>query len=202
MKARSSKGGTASNLARWVARWYGAPRRGGRSGRLTCKLPRSNPAGNCKAAVPVIGMCRRAGLPRPIGVLPTSRYPETMPPSRRRRTVLVAALTACAGHSASAPQAAAPIPSAVAAELLAADRAFAAAAERTDPAAALAPMLASDVVMRVPGGFAKGRDSALAAIKASPVTGAAGARLGWTPIRVGVSGDGRQGFTLGYTAVH
>ncbi len=90
----------------------------------------------------------------------------------------------------------------MAAELLAADRAFAAAAERTDPADGLAPMLAPDVVMRVPGGFAKGRDSALAALRASPATGAAGARLGWTPIRVGVSADGQQGFTLGYATVH
>ena len=79
--------------------------------------------------------------------------------------LLAATLTACAGHSAPAPRAAIPEPSAVAAELLAADRAFAAAAERTSPAAGLAPMLASNVVMRVPGGFAKGRDSALAAIR-------------------------------------
>lgn len=56
--------------------------------------------------------------------------------------------------------------------------------------------------MRVPGGFARGRDTALAAIRANPVTGAAGARLEWTPIRVGVSADGQQGFTLGYTTVH
>lgn len=122
-------------------------------------------------------------------------------PALRRLIVLVVALTACAGHSALAPRAA-PDPSAAAAELLAADRAFAAAAERTDPAAGLAPMLAPTVVMRVPGGFARGRDSALAAIRASPATGATGARIGWTPIRVGVSADGRQGFTLGYTTVH
>ena len=123
-----------------------------------------------------------------------------MPASRRCTLLLLAALPACGGHPA--PGAAAPDPSAVAAELLAADRAFAAAAERTDPAAGLAPMLAADVAMRIPGGFARGRDSALAAIRASPVTGTPGARLGWTPIRVGVSADGRQGFTLGYTSVH
>lgn len=115
--------------------------------------------------------------------------------------LLAATLTACAGHSAPAPRAAIPEPSAVAAELLAADRAFAAAAERTSPAAGLAPMLASNVVMRVPGGFAKGRDSALAAIRANPATGDTGARLGWTPVRVGVSADGQQGFTLGYATV-
>jgi ketosteroid isomerase-like protein len=151
-------------------------------------------------AVRVIGLCRRDGLRRPIDVLPTFRRPERMPGSRR--TVLLAALTACAGASAPAPRAAAPDPVAVAADLLAADQAFAAAAERADPAAALAPMLSPEVVMRVPGGFARGRDSVLAAIRASPATGAAGARLEWTPIRVGVSADGQQGFTLGYTVVH
>jgi ketosteroid isomerase-like protein len=116
--------------------------------------------------------------------------------------VLLAALTACGGHAASGSRATTPQPSDVAAELLAADRAFAAAARRADPAVGLAPMLARDVVMRVPGGFAKGRDSVLAAIRASPVTGSTGARVDWTPIRVGVAADGQQGFTLGYTTVH
>ncbi|HET8834744.1 MAG TPA: nuclear transport factor 2 family protein [Gemmatimonadales bacterium] len=115
---------------------------------------------------------------------------------------LLAALTACGGHSAPGARVTTPEPSAVAAELLAADRAFAAAARRADPAAGLAPMLASDVVMRVPGGFAKGRDSALAAIRASPVTAGGGAHFDWTPIRVGVAADGQQGFTLGYITVH
>jgi ketosteroid isomerase-like protein len=124
-----------------------------------------------------------------------------MTASRRVSIVLLTALTACAGHSATPGRWPTSEPSAVAAELLAADRAFAAAAERTDPAAGLAPMFAPDVVMRVPGGFAKGRDSALGAIRASPVTGGPGTHLGWTPIRVGVSADGRQGFTLGYTTV-
>jgi ketosteroid isomerase-like protein len=123
-------------------------------------------------------------------------------PASRRLIVLAVALAACARHSAPAPGTATQEPSAAAAELLTADRAFAAAAERTDPAGGLAPMLAPEVVMRVPGGFAKGRDSALAAIRANPATGGTGARLGWTPIRVGVSADGRQGFTLGYTTVH
>jgi ketosteroid isomerase-like protein len=113
--------------------------------------------------------------------------------------LLAVALAACAGHPA--PGRAIPEPSAAAAELLAADRAFAAAAERTDPAAGLAPMLAPNVMMRVPGGFAKGRDSALAVIRSNPATGDTRARLRWTPNRVGVSADGQQGFTLGYTTL-
>jgi hypothetical protein len=44
------------------------------------------------------------------------------------------------------------------------------------------------------------RDSVLAAIRSDSAD--AGARLGWTPVRVGVSADGLQGFTLGYTALH
>ncbi len=114
---------------------------------------------------------------------------------------LVALGAACSGHSAgTSTSAAAPAPSAAADELLAADRAFAAASERTDIVAGLTPMLAEDVVMPVPGGFAVGRDSVLGAIRANPAN--AGARLTWTPVRVGVSADGRQGFTLGYATLH
>jgi ketosteroid isomerase-like protein len=145
-------------------------------------------------------MCRPAGVRRPIRVHPSSCYSRLPLGSRSLapKAMLAAALAACAAQSGPAPRAAIPEPAAVAQELLAADRAFAAAAERTDPAAALAPMLAPDVVMRVPGGFAKGRDSALAFIHASPPTGDTGTHLRWTPIRVGVSADGQQGFTLGY----
>ena len=133
---------------------------------------------------------------------------ETMPDSRSDSPVsrfAIAALAllvaACAGGSTnSAAPDASPAPSVVADELLAADRAFAAASERTNVAAGLAPMLASDVVMPVPDGFAVGKDSVLAAIRANPAY--SGARVGWTPVRVGVSADGRQGFTLGYATIH
>jgi len=107
---------------------------------------------------------------------------------------------ACAGASTSSAPTASPAPSVVADELFAADRAFAAASERTDVVAALEPMLASDVVMPVPDGFAVGKDSVLAAIRANPAY--SGARLSWAPVRVGVSADGRQGFTLGYATIH
>lgn len=128
-----------------------------------------------------------------------------MPVSRPRGLVAIVVVTAigaaCAGHSAGAPEGgAAPAPAAVADELLAADRGFAAASDSTDLVAAMAAMFAPDVVMPVPGGFAMGRDTALAALRANPAN--AGARLGWTPVRVGVSADGRQGFTLGYATLH
>jgi ketosteroid isomerase-like protein len=124
------------------------------------------------------------------------------PVSRFAIATLVAMLgSACAGGSTNAPvPEISPAPAAAAEELLSADRGFAAASEGTDVLTGLAPMLAADVVMPVPGGFAVGKDSVLAAIRANPAY--AGARLGWTPVRVGVSADGRQGFTLGYATIH
>ena len=107
---------------------------------------------------------------------------------------------ACASSQAGVGAAAGPGPDAapgkVAEELLAADRAFAAASERTDVVSGLAPMLAADVTMPAPGGFAVGRDSVLAAFRANPAN--ANARFTWSPVRVGVSADGRHGFTWGY----
>ncbi len=107
----------------------------------------------------------------------------------------------CSGGSAGtpAPKNAAD-PAAVANELLAADRAFATASERTDVVSGIRPMLAADVVMPVDGGFAVGKDSVLAVIRANPAN--AGAKLGWVPVRVGISADGLQGFTLGYSTLH
>jgi ketosteroid isomerase-like protein len=115
-------------------------------------------------------------------------------------TLAAVVASACAGGSAGSPAPEGANPAAVADQLLAADRAFAAASDRTDIATGLAPMFAADVVMPVPGGFAVGRDSVLAAIRANPAS--ASARVGWTPVRVGVSADGLQGFTLGYATVH
>ncbi|HKR99043.1 MAG TPA: DUF4440 domain-containing protein, partial [Candidatus Dormibacteraeota bacterium] len=111
------------------------------------------------------------------------------------------AVLACGGHTSGpgAPRAAAE-PVHAAADLLAADRAFAAATERGEPVAGLARMFAGGVMMPVRGGFAVGRDSVLAALRADTVL--EGGRLSWTPVRVGISGDGRQGFTLGYATVH
>src|SRR5687768_6177811 len=91
-------------------------------------------------------------------------------------------------------------PRAVADELLAADRAFAAAANQTDLVTALTTMFASDVVLTHAGGIAYGRDKAIEALKSSPIN--AGARIEWMPARVSVSGDGRHGFTAGFMTLH
>ena len=91
-------------------------------------------------------------------------------------------------------------PRAVADELLAADRAFAAAARQTDIVTGLATMFAPDIALAHAGGIAYGRDKAIEALKASPIN--AGARIEWTPARVSVSGDGRHGFTAGFMTLH
>lgn len=82
--------------------------------------------------------------------------------------------------------------------LLQTDRRFAAAGERTDMVAALAPMFSNDVRMPTPTGFAIGKTAVVAALRASPTT--RGARVAWHPIRVGLSADGAHGFTFGYMA--
>jgi hypothetical protein len=87
-------------------------------------------------------------------------------------------------------------PAAVARELLATDSSFAEAGKTLPVVEALAPMFAEDVEMPAPGGFIIGRDSVLKALRANPVN--ATASFHWAPVRVGVSADGRQGFTFGY----
>ncbi len=82
-------------------------------------------------------------------------------------------------------------------ELLAADRAFSAAAARASSAAdGVAPMFDANVVMPTPGGHAIGRDAALAAFRDSPAFREG--RLSWTPVRGGISADAGHGFTYGY----
>ncbi len=85
-------------------------------------------------------------------------------------------------------------PRAVAAELLAADRAFAGAAKQKDVIGALGAMFARDVAMTHSGGIAYGAESAVAALKANPINAG---RIEWNPVRVSVSGDGLHGFTAG-----
>lgn len=86
-------------------------------------------------------------------------------------------------------------PRAIADDLLAADRAFAAAAVKIDLTTALTSMFAPDVALSYAGGVAYGSAKATEALKANPVN--AGATIEWTPLRVSVSGDGRHGFTAG-----
>ena len=81
-------------------------------------------------------------------------------------------------------------------ELLAADRAFAAAGD-TGLIEALADMFSADVIVPAPGGrFLRGKEEAVEALRANPAN--AGTRATWEPMRAGVSADGLQGFTFGY----
>jgi ketosteroid isomerase-like protein len=86
--------------------------------------------------------------------------------------------------------------------LLAADRAFAAAAAHAPTVAdGLAPMFDAEAVMPVPGaGHAVGRDAILAALRASPALREGGA-ASWAPVRGGISADGSQGFTFGFLSL-
>lgn len=88
-------------------------------------------------------------------------------------------------------------PAQVAKSLMDADRAYAAAASKTDMMTALGAMMADGVMMPTPGGtFATGKSAVLSAIQATP--DASTSRVAWTPIRVGISADGEHGFSFGY----
>ncbi len=82
-------------------------------------------------------------------------------------------------------------------ELLDADRrASAVAAKATNVVDGLMPMFADDVIMPVPGNvFARGRSGVHDALMKNADN--LRSRAEWTPIRGGVSGDGRHGFTFG-----
>ena len=90
-------------------------------------------------------------------------------------------------------------PEQVAEELLAADRAFSAASANTDLISGLSSMFAAEVAMPAPGTIAYGSQGAIEALKANPAN--AGAKVEWAPARVGISGDGRHGFTAGFMTV-
>ena len=85
-------------------------------------------------------------------------------------------------------------------ELLAADRAFAAASGKTDVVSGLSAMFAPDVALTYAGGIAYGAAKAVEALKANPIN--SGGRIEWTPVRVSVSGDERHGFTAGFMTLH
>src|SRR5262245_16795000 len=84
--------------------------------------------------------------------------------------------------------------------LLAADRAFAAAAVHAPtPADAVAAMFDAGIVM--PGGpdLTVGRDAVLAILRAGPAWQSG--NVTWRPIRAAVAADGMQGVTWGYLDV-
>ncbi|MDX2059310.1 MAG: hypothetical protein SFV24_15985 [Gemmatimonadales bacterium] len=88
-------------------------------------------------------------------------------------------------------------PESVAAELFAADSGFGAAAKGTDVVTGLSAMFAADVTVPAPGGkFTDGKPAVVELLRSIPDN--AGGRVEWAPIRVGISGDGRHGFTFGY----
>jgi hypothetical protein len=82
--------------------------------------------------------------------------------------------------------------------LLAADRAFSAAAARAPTAAdGLAAMFDADIVAPFRGrGLIVGREALVAAYRAEPGFGEPG--ISWAPVRGGISADGSQGFTFGF----
>lgn len=93
------------------------------------------------------------------------------------------------------------VPRSVVDQLLAADRAFATAAVRTDVADALEPMFTDDVIMPLPDRrFAMTRAEAVQSLRSNADN--AGGRLAWAPIRAGISADGQHGFTFGYMTLH
>jgi ketosteroid isomerase-like protein len=58
-------------------------------------------------------------------------------------------------------------------------------------------MFADDVMMPTPGGtFAEGKAAAVAALQGNADN--ATSHIEWTPVRGGISADGRDGFTLGF----
>jgi ketosteroid isomerase-like protein len=86
---------------------------------------------------------------------------------------------------------------AIRAELLAVDRAYAEAAKSVNLIDALVAPLAPQGVFLAPGPvILRGPSQARAFLEATPSN--ALSKFTWTPIRVDVSSDGRQGYTVGY----
>ncbi len=85
-------------------------------------------------------------------------------------------------------------------ELLAADRAFAAASARSEPIAGITAMLDDEVAMPLPGkGIILGKAAVAETFKASPAFKEG--NVTWSPVRGGISADGTQGFTYGFLTV-
>jgi hypothetical protein len=83
--------------------------------------------------------------------------------------------------------------------LLAADRAFSAAAKNTDLVTGISRMFLGNVLVQAPTGFVAGRDSAIKGLETNPDSRRS--RVQWTPVGGGVSSDGEHGFTYGYASV-
>jgi hypothetical protein len=81
-------------------------------------------------------------------------------------------------------------------ELIAADRQHAARSKTANVVDAFGGMFAEDVVLSAYGAFHFGREAALTRLRAVPEN--LNARLEWSPVRGGISGDGQHGFTYGF----
>ncbi|MEW5918308.1 MAG: hypothetical protein AB1762_18035 [Gemmatimonadota bacterium] len=117
-------------------------------------------------------------------------------PAAPMAAAAILALTLRQAPNKSATQA--PTPREVVAELLAADSMFAARSARTDLVDGLTAMFAPDVAMPT-ATWLRGIDQVRAYLTSNPEN--ATARAEWTPIRAGVSADGRHGFTYGYQTI-
>jgi hypothetical protein len=89
----------------------------------------------------------------------------------------------------------------VAAQLIAADRAFSTAGAKANIVDSIGSMLTENAVMPTPKlDFAIGRSAIVETLKANPAN--ANATAEWSPVRAGISGDGTQGFTYGFMFIH
>jgi ketosteroid isomerase-like protein len=110
---------------------------------------------------------------------------------------MVGALLVVMAAAAWCPASAQQSPAAAAEALLEADRRFSAAAAGTDAVTALTSMFVPAVIMPgPPGRLHRGLEAVTESLRANPDND--GAHLEWTPIRVGLSADGQQGFTFGF----
>jgi len=106
----------------------------------------------------------------------------------------------CGSAETPMPTPSMPSPQTVVDELLAADRAAAAASAKTTLVPGLTAMFAEDIVMPQPGGFVSGLSAVKDALERNPQN--ATARAEWAPVRGGVSADGVHGFTFGFMSMH
>ena len=112
--------------------------------------------------------------------------------------VTVMAAAACIATSAPAGAQDARL---VAAQLIAADRAFSAAGAKANIVDSIGAMLTENAVMPTPKlDFAIGRSAIVETLKANPAN--ANATAEWSPVRAGISADGTQGFTYGFMFIH
>jgi hypothetical protein len=122
---------------------------------------------------------------------------------RQPGAAFIAALlcAACASPGPGPAPSRAHSPQAVVDEILAADRAYAAASATMDVVSGLSAMFAADVAMQIPGArFSASADEAVAALRANPDN--ATSRIEWVPVRGGTSADGHHGYTWGYMTLH